>query len=93
MTVKSLALLEMADVVLYDDLAAPEALERCRKDAERIYVGKRGGKPSMKQPEIDEELVRLTLQGKQVRTVGLPPETCSAGDHLSLQALFVIQHG
>ena len=56
--VKSLELLEQADCVVYDDLASQQGLSRCKPGAELVYVGKRGGTPSPKQPEICQLLVK-----------------------------------
>jgi hypothetical protein len=56
--------LEAADVVIYDDLGAQEALALAPAAAERVYVGKRGGRPSIKQPEIDRLLVDKTQQAR-----------------------------
>lgn len=55
--VKSLALLEETDCVIYDDLASQDGLARCKPGTEVVYVGKRGGTPSPKQPEICKLLV------------------------------------
>lgn len=54
------------DAVVYDDLIDPELLCRVPEHAERIYMGKRSGRPSAGQAEICETLVRLALEGKRV---------------------------
>jgi siroheme synthase len=61
-------LLEQADVVVYDDLGAQDALRFARADAERLYVGKRGGRRSTSatQGEIDALLVEHCLRGRRV---------------------------
>ena len=41
-TVKGLNCIKTADVVVYDYLASPRLLAHARKDAEIIYVGKKG---------------------------------------------------
>lgn len=55
-----------ADTVLYDRLANPSFLARCRDDAELIYVGKGPGAHAMTQDQINELLVRKTAEGKLV---------------------------
>lgn len=66
LTLRGLQLMQQADVVLYDYLVSQEILELVRRDAEKICVGKRAGKPSMPQQEINKQLVTLAKQGKKV---------------------------
>lgn len=66
MTLRAVRALQSADIVLYDDLAPAAALDFARREAERIYVGKRGGRPSAKQQTISELLVELVASGKRV---------------------------
>jgi uroporphyrinogen III methyltransferase/synthase len=65
-TLKAHRLLGEADVVVYDHLVDAELLKLARPDCERIFAGKRGGQPCRPQSEIDETLVRLALEGKNV---------------------------
>ncbi|MGA4814549.1 uroporphyrinogen-III C-methyltransferase [Pseudomonas aeruginosa] len=58
--------MQQADVVLYDRLAAPSILELCRRDAERLYVGKRRAEHAVPQDRINRLLVELASQGKRV---------------------------
>lgn len=64
-TLRGLAALERADIVLTDALAHPALLEVCPK-AEVRDVGKRYGQKSTSQEAINQELVALARQGKRV---------------------------
>ncbi|WP_341897035.1 siroheme synthase CysG [Ferrovibrio terrae] len=55
-----------ADIVLYDALVAPEILDRVRRDAERVPVGKRKGRHSVGQDEINAQLAAHAILGKRV---------------------------
>jgi uroporphyrin-III C-methyltransferase len=63
LAVKGLA---QADVVVYDALVDKSILELAKPDARLDYAGKRGGKPSAKQPDISLRLVQLAREGKRV---------------------------
>ncbi|MEO3431038.1 uroporphyrinogen-III C-methyltransferase [Pelagibius sp. CAU 1746] len=58
--------LKQADALVYDALVGPAILGMARPDCERIYAGKRGGKPSPVQADISQRLVRLAQEGKRV---------------------------
>ncbi|MFE8582855.1 uroporphyrinogen-III C-methyltransferase [Sphingomonas sp. NCPPB 2930] len=66
LTLKAVRCLGRADVVLFDDLAAGPMLTHARPGAELIAVGKRAGRASPKQAEIDRLLVDHALAGKRV---------------------------
>lgn len=66
MTMRARKVLDEADVVLYDALAAPEILELARREALMVHVGKRCGKHSLKQDEICDLIVAHARQGHHV---------------------------
>jgi len=66
LTLKALRALEAADVILYDSLVTPEVLDLARRGAARICVGKRAGRPSCRQDDINALMVRLARDGKHV---------------------------
>lgn len=66
LTFKALRLLQKADVVVFDRLVPGSIVDLARREAERIYVGKRRHKHSLAQEEISRLLVELAKQGKKV---------------------------
>ena len=66
LTFRALRLMQKADVVVYDNLVSKPILEMTRRDATRIYAGKKRADHAMPQEEINELLVRLAKQGKRV---------------------------
>jgi uroporphyrin-III C-methyltransferase len=58
--------LSQADVVVYDALVDRSILDLAKPEARLEYAGKRGGKPSAKQPDISLRLVQLAREGKRV---------------------------
>jgi uroporphyrin-III C-methyltransferase / precorrin-2 dehydrogenase / sirohydrochlorin ferrochelatase len=65
LTLRALQCLHQADVILYDRLVSPQVLERARRDAELIFVGKESGQRGQ-QERIHQLMVRLAREGKRV---------------------------
>lgn len=66
LTLKAVRALQSADVILFDDLVSDDVLELARREARRILVGKRAGRPSCKQDEINALMVKLARAGRHV---------------------------
>jgi uroporphyrin-III C-methyltransferase/precorrin-2 dehydrogenase/sirohydrochlorin ferrochelatase len=66
LTLRALQVMQRADVVVHDRLVGPQVLDLVRRDAERIYVGKEPGRPSLPQDEINALLARLAGEGRRV---------------------------
>jgi len=65
LTRKAAARLAEADLVLYDALVDPATLDLAH-DAQRVYVGKRAGRPQVRQEFIHRLMVRAARAGKKV---------------------------
>ncbi len=91
MTFKGLRLLQQADVILYDRLVAPEIIEMARREAERIYVGKKDKWHKVQQGDISLMMVELAKQGKRVaRLKGGDPYIFGRGAE---EAEVLVKHG
>jgi uroporphyrin-III C-methyltransferase/precorrin-2 dehydrogenase/sirohydrochlorin ferrochelatase len=66
LTFRALRLMQKADVVVYDALVSKPIVDMTRRDAERIYVGKRRADHALPQEDINLLLVRLAKEGKRV---------------------------
>ncbi|MBP5858000.1 uroporphyrinogen-III C-methyltransferase [Marivibrio halodurans] len=79
-----------ADVVVYDALVDERILELARPEADLIYAGKRGGKPSPRQRAISLRLVELAREGRRVlRLKGGDPFVFGRGGE---EALTLVEH-
>jgi uroporphyrin-III C-methyltransferase/precorrin-2 dehydrogenase/sirohydrochlorin ferrochelatase len=65
LTIKALRALQDADVVFYDELVSPEILDRARRDAARIPVGRRVGKPGIGQHAINRLMIEAAKSGQR----------------------------
>lgn len=66
LTLKALRLMQQSDVVIYDRLVSKPILELCRRDADKIYVGKSRSNHSVPQQGINQLLVQYAKEGKRV---------------------------
>ncbi len=66
LTLAALRLMSNADSVLYDQLIPPAIMDRVRRDAERVFVGKKRSKHTLPQDGINEELIRRAKAGERV---------------------------
>ena len=65
-TARGLRRLREADLVLYDALVHPDQLSAARPDAELVFMGKRAGRASERQSDINRQLTRAAREGKTV---------------------------
>lgn len=65
-TVKGLKAIKKADVILYDALSSDELLAYANPNCELIYVGKRCGKHSLKQADINALIIQKSLTYKNI---------------------------
>ncbi|SLN09672.1 Uroporphyrinogen-III C-methyltransferase [Roseovarius litorisediminis] len=90
LTLHALNALRQADVVIYDALVQEDILNWAPQ-AEHVYAGKRGGKPSAKQRDISLQLVDMAKEGKRVlRLKGGDPFVFGRGGE---EAQTLVQHG
>src|SRR5713226_9273963 len=74
LTITALRALQDADVVFYDELVSSEILDRIRRDAARVPVGRRVGKPGIGQHAINRLMIEAAKSGQRaVRLKGGDP--------------------
>jgi uroporphyrin-III C-methyltransferase len=66
LSVLALHALDRADAIIYDALVDPRILALARPGAVLEDAGKRGGRPSARQPDISARLIALARDGKRV---------------------------
>jgi uroporphyrin-III C-methyltransferase / precorrin-2 dehydrogenase / sirohydrochlorin ferrochelatase len=66
LTLRAAQLLQQADVVLYDRLIGPAVLERARREALRVFVGKQTGRHRVTQERIHALLLEYAGRGLRV---------------------------
>jgi uroporphyrin-III C-methyltransferase/precorrin-2 dehydrogenase/sirohydrochlorin ferrochelatase len=66
LTFRALRLMQQADVVVHDRLVSRRVLDLTRRDALRIYAGKKRASHALPQESINALLVRLAREGKRV---------------------------
>jgi uroporphyrin-III C-methyltransferase/precorrin-2 dehydrogenase/sirohydrochlorin ferrochelatase len=66
LTLKGLQQIQQADVVVYDRLVSDDIMNLVRRDADRVFVGKRAGFHCVPQEEINQILLREAQSGKRV---------------------------
>ncbi|AEH44750.1 uroporphyrin-III C-methyltransferase [Thermodesulfatator indicus DSM 15286] len=90
-TEKGRRVIAKADVIVYDYLANPRFLALTREDAEKIYVGKKGGDHTLSQEGINQLLVEKAKEGKTVaRLKGGDPFLFGRGGE---EAEVLVEHG
>lgn len=90
LTLEVLAALEEADALVHDALVSTEIIA-IAVQAEKFYVGKRGGRLSIPQAEINGLLVKLAQEGRKVvRLKGGHPLVFARGGE---EALALVQAG
>ena len=66
LTFKALRLMQQADIVYYDALVSPQVLDLCRRDADKVFVGKKRSNHAVAQLGINELLVNSAKEGRRV---------------------------
>jgi uroporphyrin-III C-methyltransferase len=85
LTLHALHALQTADDIVHDALVDPRILELAGKQAKLIFAGKRGGKPSAQQADINDLLIeRARMQRRVLRLKGGDPFVFGRGGEEAL---------
>ena len=66
LTLRAVRALQSADVILFDDLIAPDILDFARREAKKMLVGKTGHQASCRQDDINALMISLAKAGRRV---------------------------
>ena len=66
LTLRAVRAMQSADVILYDDLVAPDILDYARREAKKMLVGKSGHGPACQQRAINDTMITLAKAGRRV---------------------------
>lgn len=66
LTFKALRLMQQADIVFYDALVSVDIIDLCRRDSDKVFVGKKRCHHAVAQNDINELLVKHAKLGKRV---------------------------
>ncbi|MGA9948260.1 MAG: uroporphyrinogen-III C-methyltransferase, partial [Xanthobacteraceae bacterium] len=66
LTLRAVRALQSAEVILFDDLVAPDILDFARREARKMLVGKTGHKVSCRQDDINALMISLAKAGRRV---------------------------
>ncbi len=89
-TVRGLEILRVCDALVYDELVSPFLLAEAKAECRKIYVGKKAGKHSMKQEDINALLLKLSKEHQfVVRLKGGDPYVFGRG---SEEGEYLIRH-
>jgi uroporphyrin-III C-methyltransferase / precorrin-2 dehydrogenase / sirohydrochlorin ferrochelatase len=66
LTLRAVRALQSADVILFDDLVAPDILDFARREAKKMLVGKTGHAASCRQDDINALMIALAKAGRRV---------------------------
>ncbi len=93
LTFQALRLMQQADVVVHDERIGSEILDRVRRDAERIQVGKTRSQPALSPDEIRQLLAEQAGMGKRVLNIRVGDAQTGGheeADHLRRRGVAVI---